>query len=819
MGKKSTFGARPEQLNRLLSAIGLDKPNANEQRDRTASLETSAGRLSGQIGRYKLLRVLGEGGMGIVYLAEQTQPIKRKVALKVIKPGMDSKRVIARFEAERQALALLDHPNIAHVYDAGTTENGRPYFVMEYVEGLPITEHCDRHKLTIEERLKLFIQICEAVQHAHQKGIIHRDIKPTNIIVSIEVDKSIPKIIDFGVAKALSQPLTEKTLVTEHGQMLGTPEYMSPEQAEMTGEDIDTRSDIYSLGILLYELLTGVLPFEAEALRKGGINHARKMICEQEPKTPSTRLSRLSREKTTQLAKSRRAEPGALQRRLRGDLDWITLKAMEKDRTRRYASVGELGADIIRHLKDEPVVAGPPGTAYRVKKFIRRHKAFVTGIAAVLIVSVIGTIVSVIFALGKIDALSQNKAIAEFMKNDILEPLAAENYKPANIREVFDVAAEKLGTQFRDYPLLEADMRFKFGSIYTFQFGDYDKALSHLERALEIQKRESNWQGFYMSMNWLGLLYTQMGKYHESEETFRDLLKRMEEGHEQGKGGLGPLYYAAKSHLGNVCRLLGRYDEAEPYICEAPLHPWWEKGHWRQAMYEGRIAGLHRAQGRYDEAKQIYEDLLLASRKPFDLMKELGITYTLEGNLKEAEPLLEEALEEARKEFGEEHMNTTNLKIALAVLRTKQERHTDAELLFDQALWNMQNRLDEDHPELLKTKSYLGVLRREQDRYNEAEKILSDVIQDQSKRLGFDHPDTLESMYELAILYIRQSDYEKAQEYLLKATTGRIEKLKLQHPKTQESIKTLIELYEAWKKPEQAEQWRAKLLQTEAIEE
>ena len=362
-------------------------------------------------------------------------------------------------------------------------------------------------------------------------------------------------------------------------------------------------------------------------------------------------------------------------------------------------------------------------------------------------------------------------------------------------------------------------MRFKFGSIYTFQFGDYDKALSHLERALEIQKRESNWQGFYMSMNWLGLLYTQMGKYHESEETFRDLLKRMEEGHEQGKGGLGPLYYAAKSHLGNVCRLLGRYDEAEPYICEAPLHPWWEKGHWRQAMYEGRIAGLHRAQGRYDEAKQIYEDLLLASRKPFDLMKELGITYTLEGNLKEAEPLLEEALEEARKEFGEEHMNTTNLKIALAVLRTKQERHTDAELLFDQALWNMQNRLDEDHPELLKTKSYLGVLRREQDRYNEAEKILSDVIQDQSKRLGFDHPDTLESMYELAILYIRQSDYEKAQEYLLKATTGRIEKLKLQHPKTQESIKTLIELYKAWKKPEQAEQWRAKLLQTEAIEE
>ena len=275
MSKKSTFGANPDQLKRLLTAIGLENSSAGEQGDKTASSAPSAERLGDRIGRYKLLSVLGEGGMGIVYLAEQQQPIRRQVALKVIKPGMDSKRVLMRFEAERQALALLDHPNIAHVYDADTTEAGRPYFVMEFVKGLPITEHCDHHKLTIEDRLNLFRQVCLAVQHAHQKGIIHRDIKPSNIIVSAEGDNAIPKIIDFGVAKAIAQPLTERALATEDSQLLGTPEYMSPEQADMTNEDIDTRSDIYSLGVLLYVLLTGVLPFDSTTFREGGIDHIR----------------------------------------------------------------------------------------------------------------------------------------------------------------------------------------------------------------------------------------------------------------------------------------------------------------------------------------------------------------------------------------------------------------------------------------------------------------------------------------------------------------------------------------------------------------
>ena len=347
-----------------------------------------------QIGRYKLLRILGEGGFGIVYLAEQQRPMKRQVALKIIKPGMDSAQVIRRFEAERQALALLDHSNVAHVYDAGTTEAGRPYFVMEYVKGVPITEHCDRQRLTIEERLRLFVKVCEAIQHAHQKGIIHRDIKPSNIQVCIQGQEAVPKVIDFGVAKALSQPLTERTLVTEQGQMLGTPEYISPEQAEMTNQDIDTRSDIYSLGVVLYELLTGTLPFESQTLRKGSLGQMRAVIREAEPKTPSTRVSSLDVEASTKLANSCQSDADSLRRKLRGDLDWITLKAMEKDRIRRYQTAHALAEDIERHLNNEPVLAGRPSALYRFKKLVRRNKGVFGAVVVVAAVLVLGVFVS-----------------------------------------------------------------------------------------------------------------------------------------------------------------------------------------------------------------------------------------------------------------------------------------------------------------------------------------------------------------------------------------------------------------------------------------
>jgi serine/threonine protein kinase/regulation of enolase protein 1 (concanavalin A-like superfamily) len=371
--ESSIFDAEPDNLDRLLSEI-MGEPEGAEDSSAAATAGEVFEQPGGWIGRYKLLSVLGEGGMGVVYLAEQEEPIKRRVALKVIKPGMDSERVIARFEAEKQALALLDHANIARIFDAGKTELGRPYFVMEHVEGIPITDYCDQHKLTIEDRLSLFMQICQAVQHAHQKGIIHRDIKPSNILVSLQDDRAAPKIIDFGVAKALAQPLTERTLVTEQGRLFGTPEYMSPEQADMAREDIDTRSDVYSLGVLLYVLLTGVLPFDPETFRQGGIDHIRKVICEEDPKTPSMRLNHTSKGKSADLAQRRQTDMRTLQRKLHSDLDWITLKALEKDRDRRYVTVDALATDIGNYMNHRSVNAAPPGIRYRTGKFLRRHR-------------------------------------------------------------------------------------------------------------------------------------------------------------------------------------------------------------------------------------------------------------------------------------------------------------------------------------------------------------------------------------------------------------------------------------------------------------
>ncbi len=387
------FGAAPDGLDRLVFEA-WQHPEADHEAQPTLSAHTFLEQPGARIGRYRLLSILGEGGMGIVYLAEQERPVKRQVALKVIKPGMDSKRVLARFEAEQQALALMEHPHIARVYDAGLAPSGRPYFVMEHVRGIPITEHCDKYKLTIEERLRLFLHVCEAVQHAHQKGIIHRDLKPSNILVVIQDEKMIAKVIDFGVARAISQPLTERTLYTEQGQLIGTPEYMSPEQADLSNQDVDTRTDVYSLGIVLYELLTGVLPFDPKALRDGGIDHIRKVICEDDPKTPSTQLSKTSVEESTESARRRQTDLRTLQRRLRGDLDWITLKALDKDRIRRYQTAHALAEDIERHLNNEPVSAGRPGTLYRFQKLVRRNKGVFAAAAVVVAALVLGAFVS-----------------------------------------------------------------------------------------------------------------------------------------------------------------------------------------------------------------------------------------------------------------------------------------------------------------------------------------------------------------------------------------------------------------------------------------
>ena len=350
-----------------------------------------------QIGPYKLVQQIGEGGMGVVYMAEQAAPVRRTVALKIIKPGMDTREVIARFEAERQALALMDHPNIARVFDAGATAAGRPYFVMELVRGVPITEYCDQNNLPVHERLELFVTVCHAVQHAHQKGIIHRDIKPSNVLVTLHDGRPVPKVIDFGVAKAIGQQLTDKTLFTQLAQIVGTPLYMSPEQAQLTGLDVDTRGDVYSLGVLLYELLTGSTPLERDRMKKAALDEIRRLIREEDPPSPSMRLSSTAGEAQTAVAAHRRLDPRGLSRLVRGDLDWIVMKALEKDRNRRYETANGFAADIGRYLCDEPVEACPPSSVYRFHKFARRNKAaFAIGstVAAALLVAVMALAVS-----------------------------------------------------------------------------------------------------------------------------------------------------------------------------------------------------------------------------------------------------------------------------------------------------------------------------------------------------------------------------------------------------------------------------------------
>jgi serine/threonine protein kinase len=347
------------------------------------------------IGSYKLLEQIGEGGFGVVFVAEQTEPVRRKVALKIVKPGMDSRQVVARFEAERQALALMDHPNIARVLDGGQTTSGRPYFVMDLVKGLPITEYCDQARRSPRERLELFVHLCQAVQHAHQKGIIHRDLKPSNVLVTVHETAPVVKVIDFGLAKALGQELTEKTVYTGFAQMVGTPLYMSPEQAGQSGLDIETRSDIYSLGVLLYELLTGTTPFDKERLRTVGYDEIRRIIREEEPPRPSTRISTLGQAATT-VCTRRKSDPKRLSQLFRGELDWIVMKCLDKDRNRRYETASALAADVQRYLHDEPVLACPPSAWYHFGKFARRNKRGLlsTALLGVMLLVATGTVLA-----------------------------------------------------------------------------------------------------------------------------------------------------------------------------------------------------------------------------------------------------------------------------------------------------------------------------------------------------------------------------------------------------------------------------------------
>ncbi len=873
MSKKSVFDLDPEQLNQLLS-IGKEpvEPVPQEsssspevdQAAQTASLNVFIEKPGDKIGRYKLLSILGEGGMGMVYLAEQEGQIRRKVALKIIKPGMDSKRVIARFETERQALALLDHPGIAQVYDAGTTQTGRPYFVMEHVRGLPITDYCDRHKLTVEERLRLFQQICLAVHHAHQKGIIHRDIKPSNILVSAENDRPIPKIIDFGVAKAISQPLTERTLFTEDSHLLGTPEYMSPEQADMSNEDIDTRSDIYSLGVLLYVLLAGILPYDPKTFRQGGVEHIRRIIRETDPKTPSTRLMKLG-EEATAIANNRRMEIHTLARHLRKELEWIPLKAMRKERSARYRSASELADDIENYLNREPLMAGPPGTGYKLKKFVRRNCVLVGGIAAVLAVLIAGVVVSTIFAAGQARALVDNQLITDFLQNDVLGSAAKARIGEATAIYMLDAASNSLEDKFRDKPLIEAAIREKLAWTYRL-ISEPNQAEQHFLRAADIYRQHYGEEhaDTLRAMSDIGWVYMDQGRFRDMEDLWLKCLQITERvlpvRHQLG----------AMNSLGVARLLMGKYKEAEllfKRMIDLDQREWRGKNAGRFTWFRGNLADVYRAQGRYDEAEQLLKEILRTFARPEDeegtypIMHDLADTYREQGRYVEAETLLEQTLESQRlwrgskswwtlrsmytlarvytdhgrydkaKSLFDEALPITRERLrrnhplklrfvnAYAVLHTKQKQYDKAQSLFNEALEGTKRELGDDHPYTLETINDLGILHRQQQHYEQAERLLTQALEGIKVKLGPDHPHTLQSMHELAVLYKEQARYEDAEPLLLEALEGRRLKLGDSHPHTIESLNNLIDLYEAWNKPEEAKEWRAKLPETEAARE
>jgi len=828
----SMFGAKPERLDRLVFEALQD--SQGQEAAPTVSTGTVFEQPSGQIGHYKLLSILGEGGMGIVYLAEQEGQIRRKVALKVIKPGMDSKRVIARFETERQALALLDHPGIAQVYDAGTTQTGRPYFVMEHVRGFPITDYCDRHKLTVEQRLRLFQQVCLAVHHAHQKGIIHRDIKPSNILVSAENDRPIPKIIDFGVAKAISQPLTERTLFTEDSHLLGTPEYMSPEQADMGNEDIDTRSDIYSLGVLLYVLLAGILPYDSKTFREGGVEHIRKVIRETDPKTPSTRLTKLG-EEAQKVAESRRTEVTALAKKLHKELEWIPLKAMRKDRSERYRSASELADDIENYLKSAPLIAGPPSTIYRVKKFVRRNRVLVGGLAAMLVVLVTGVVVSTIFAIraehARAEAERQAKisqAVSDFLREDLLasvDPSKAKG-RELTVHSFLDTASESLRGKFKNEPMVEASIRDTLGWTYR-MLGEIRAAEPHLERSLQMRQEQLGQEHpeTLNSMGRLGWVYCDQGRYGEAEQLWAKKLgiSRHVLGDEHTIT-LGSMNDLAIAYID-----LGRYDEAEQLFSKAlqTAHKVLGEQHQTTLFIMGNLGSVYNNQGRYDEAEQQYLKMLEIYRKlwgdenPYTLayMTFLAGVYEQQRRYDESESLYLKTLEIQRRVLGDEHVYTLWSTEGLARLYTRLGRYEPAEKLFTRALEGLQKARGKEHRDTVRCTNGLGEFYAVQRRFDQAKPLLTNALDIGRHTLGEDHPVTLDSKNDLAVLYKEQARYEEAEKLLLEAVNGRRLKLGDTHPHTIESLNNLIALYEAWNKPEEAEKWRAILPKTEAVRE
>ena len=684
-----------------------------------------------RIGVYLLLAEIGEGGCGIVYRAAQEQPVRREVAVKVIKLGMDTRGVIARFEAERQALAMMDHPNIAKVLDAGATDSGRPYFVMELVTGERITDFCDKYSLSTRSRLEIFAQVCSAVQHAHQKGVIHRDIKPSNVLVTLTDNGPTPKVIDFGIAKATGeQTLTERTVFTAHGQFLGTPAYMSPEQAGMGGTDVDTRTDIYSLGVLLYELLTGETPFVAAEIKQTAAAAVLQMIREREPMRPSARLTTLDAKQLQTLAARRHSLPAALPNEVAGDLDWIVMKALEKDRDRRYETPHRLLDDVQRYLRFEPITARPPSRAYQVQRFLRRHRAasIAIGIALSLLLCAFG--ISTVLYFRERDA--RRKSIAAEAAQVQLRTLAEANERRAKlaaakseriasfltevfrgvdpnvamardttvIREVMTKAEERLGNELKDQPEVEASLRGTFGHLFI-NLGEFQRSETNCRIALRLEQ-----------------------KTH---------------GEDSREAGL------ARHHLAHVLWLEEKFVEADSQE-RAALATFRKLGGEESPDVifalegVGVIAGVA---GRNEEAETIHREVLAMRKRLFGPKSEpvarslsnLGEALNAQGRHNEAEILFREALaiysvQPENQHFFDTSYALRNLSLALIPLG----KHEEAQTVLGQCLELRRKYHPKDHPDLIDTVEEYGIELNTVGKFAEAEPLLREALEMSSRR-------------------------------------------------------------------------------------
>ncbi len=722
---------------------------------------------------FKVLQRIGEGGMGEVYEAEQTNPIRRLVALKVIKWGMNTKEVLARFESERQAVALMNHPNIAKVYDAGMTESGRPYFSMEYVKGVPFTDYCDTHRLSTEQRLRIFTQVCAGVQHAHQRGVIHRDIKPSNILVTIQDDEAVPKIIDFGVAKATSQRLTERTVFTELGQWIGTPEYMSPEQAEMTGLDIDTRTDVYSLGVVLYELLVGAQPFDSTALRSAGFDEMRRRIREDEPPRPSTRLTHRHRESDV-AAERRRTSATNLARELKGDLDWIVMKAIEKDRTRRYATPMDLAADVRRHMDNEPVEASPPSAVYRLRKFVRRNRVAVATASVILTVLILGTIGT---AIGMVKAKRQaraSKQVVQLMSGILggLNPTGAYGHTET-IDEILDRGLTQIDDTLEGQPLVAAHLKDLVGRVYM-GLGEFFKARPVLEDAYAIRVAElgDGDPSVGDSLDILGVARMLTGDYEDALEVLEEAVVVYE-------GTVGLEHGAVGYTLTNICYVqwrLGNYVKAMDYCNQAVANL--ERNFGVDALAVAapllnqaivlRELGEHRqALAAAQRALSIRETHLGPDHTAVGwALHDLGLCHEFVGEYDTARALQERAMAIQIEALGPESNAVSMPLTRLAVAMKADGELEEARAMFQRALEIRENAMGADHPDLVWLLLPYAHLLRDLGDEPAARRMIERNIAVAEKWYGPEHMETAAAMAGLAYHEYAVGNVELARELM-----------------------------------------------------